>query len=152
MFLEHYEYIKGAHFGRFYFNSDGPKGRIRKAVSFEYLGEIDDFYYFNLAFGDVDPGGMFNDLTVSDNKDREKVLATVAATALEFTHHIRKCRLTITGSTPSRTRLYQMKIAAHYTDISELFEIQGETKNGWEKFRKGENYLAFRFERIKFDI
>ncbi len=95
---------------------------------------------------------MVNDLIVSENQDRDKILATVAATAVEFTRTIRKCRLTIRGSTPARTRLYQMKIAAHYPDISELFDIQGETKNGWGKFKTGENYLAFRFERINFTI
>lgn len=153
MFLERYEYKKGLHFGQFYFYSDGPKGRIHKAISYKYLGEADDFYYFNVGFGDADPeSGIVNDLTVSDNQDREKVLATVAATAVEFTDHLRKCRLMITGSTPARTRLYQIKIAAHYTNISELFDIQGETKMGWEKFRVGKNYLAFRFERINFNI
>ena len=79
-------------------------------------------------------------------------MATVAATALEFTQHVQKCRLIVSGSTPGRTRLYQMKIAAHYDDISELFDIQGATETGWERFRKGEKYLRFQFERIKFGV
>jgi hypothetical protein len=103
------------------------------------------------AFGDFDPkSGKISDLTVSDNKDREKVLSTVAATAMEFTDLVRKCRLIVTGSTPSRTRLYQMKIFAHYDDISELFDIQGQTEKGWVRFKKGEKYVRFLFERINF--
>jgi hypothetical protein len=133
--------------------NDGPKGRIRKIVSYRYLGVDKRFHYFNVGFGDFDPkSGKINDLIVTDNKDSEKILSTVAATAVEFTRTIRKCRLYIRGSTPARTRLYQMKISVHHTEISKLFEIQGETNRGWEKFEKGKNYLSFRFERIKFTI
>jgi hypothetical protein len=153
MFLERYEYKKSGTFGQFYFHSDGPKGRIRKVVVFRFLGKINDFHNFNVGFGDWDPKtGKINDLTVTNNKDREKVLTTVAAIAVEFTRTIRKCRLIIEGSTPARTRLYQMKIGGYYDYISELFDIQGETKMGWEKFTQGKNYSTFRFERIKFDI
>jgi|SRR6185437_11212522 len=153
MFLERYEYKKSATFGQFYFHSDGPKGRIRKIVCYRFLAKVDGFQYFNAGFGDFDPkSGRINDLTVTDNKDREKVIATVAATALDFSRTIRKCRLIVKGSTPARTRLYQIKIVVHYAEISKLFEIQGETLNGWERFKKGENYLAFRFERVKFGV
>ncbi|HEV2480256.1 MAG TPA: hypothetical protein VGS79_11350 [Puia sp.] len=154
MFLERYEYKKSGTFGQFYFHSDGPKGRIRKVVMYKYRGREDDgFHYFNVGFGDFDPrSGKINDLTVTDNKDREKILATVAATAVDFTRSMRKCKLSITGSTIARTRLYQMKIAAYYDYISELFEIEGETEKGWEKFERGKNYLGFRFKRIKFGI
>lgn len=152
MFLERYEYKKSASSDQFYFHSDGPKGRIRKVVVYKYLGKINDFHNFNVGFGDWDPkSGKINDLTVTDNKDREKVLATVAATAVEFTRTKRKCRLIIGGSTPARTRLYQMKIAAYYDNISELFDIQGRTEMGWEKFKRGKNYSAFDFKRIKFN-
>jgi hypothetical protein len=151
MFLERYEYKKGFSSKQFYFHSQGPKGRIHKVVYYRYLGKVDGFYYFNLGFGDFDPkSGKISDLTVSDNKDREMVLATVASTALEFTRLMRKCRLIVTGSTPARTRLYQMKISVHYHQISELFDIQGQTEKGWVRFKKGEKYLRFLFERINF--
>ena len=153
MFLERYEYKKSRIPGQFFFYSNGPKGRIRKVVMYGYLGKINGFHNFNVGFGDWDPkSGEINDLTVTDNKDREKVLATVAATAVEFTRATRKCRLIIRGSTSARTRLYQMKIAAYYDNISELFDIQGGTEMGWEKFKRGKNYSAFRFKRIKFNI
>ena len=153
MFLERYEYKKSETFGQFFFHSDGPKGRIRKVVMYRYLGKIDGFHQFSVGFGDYNlTSGKISDLTVTDNKDLEKVLATVAATAIEFTRSIRKCKLSITGSTLARTRLYQMKIAAYYDNISELFDIEGETEKGWEKFERGKSYLGFRFKRIKFGI
>lgn len=153
MFLERYEYQKGKSPNQFYFYSNGPKGRILKAVSYKLLGKSDDVFYFNVGFGDADQKtGVVNDLVVSNNMDREKILATVAATAVEFTRRNRKCRLIIMGRTPGRARLYQMKIGAYYSEISELFDIQGQTKTGWEPFQKGKNYLRFMFERIKFEV
>jgi len=153
MFLERYEYEKSRTFGQFYFHSDGPKGRILKVVYYRFLAKVEGYQYFNAGFGDFDPvSGKINDLTVTDNNDREKILATVASTAVEFSQTMRKCRLIVKGSTPARTRLYQMKIAIHYAEISKLFEIQGETPNGWEKFKRDQKYSAFRFERVKFGV
>jgi hypothetical protein len=151
MFLERYEYTKSKIFGQFYFYSDGPKGRIQKIVRYRHFGRFNGFHYFNVGFGDIDPkSGKVNDLIVTDNKDREKVLATIAATAMEFTHTTRKCRLIVRGSTPARTRLYQMKIAAYHPEISILFDIQGYSGAQWERFKTGKNYLSFQFERINF--
>ena len=153
MFLERYEYKKSGTFGQYYFHSNGPKGRIRKVVFYRHMGKVNGFYYYNVGFGDFEPkSGKINDLIVTDNKDREKILATVVATAMDFTRTIRKCTLIVRGSTPARTRLYQMKISVYYDNISELFEIEGETGKGWEKFERGKNYSGFRFKRIKFDI
>jgi hypothetical protein len=43
---------------------------------------------FNLAFGDWDDEGMkINDRTRSNNGDRQKILATVATTVLDFLHY-----------------------------------------------------------------
>jgi hypothetical protein len=148
MFLERYEYKKGYQSNQFYFYSDGPKGRIRKAVAYMFLGKQDGVSYYNVGFGDFDSASrMIRDMTVSDNKDRDKVLSTVAATAIEFTRN-KNCRLIVAGSTPSRTRLYQIKIAIHFDAISELFDIQGRTETGWEKFKKDKDYQRFMFQRF----
>lgn len=47
------------------------------------------------------------------------------------------------GSTPSRTRLYQIGIASQYEEISLLLYIYGFINDQWEEFRKGCNYEAF---------
>lgn len=72
----------------------------------------------------------------------------VRMTTLEFTSHYPDCKIVATGSTPTRTRLYQMGIAKHYKEISEMFDIQGLTeKSGWQPFTSGENYLALLVSR-----
>jgi len=47
------------------------------------------------------------------------------------------------GSTPSRTRLYQMGISEFWDEIQGIFEVKGYHGNNWEAFRKGKNYEAF---------
>jgi len=47
------------------------------------------------------------------------------------------------GSTPSRTRLYQMGIAKIWDQINLVFEIQGYVDYTWCPFQKGINFEAF---------
>ncbi len=47
------------------------------------------------------------------------------------------------GSTPSRTRLYQMGIAANFKEISSLLHIYGFLNGNWHQFEKNINYEAF---------
>jgi uncharacterized protein DUF6934 len=73
--------------------------------------------YFNLGFGDLNKAtGKIDDLAVTDNQDRKKVLATVAATLLEFTRQFPDAAVYATGSTPARTRLYQIGITARFAN------------------------------------
>jgi hypothetical protein len=152
MLPERYEYKRGDSFKQYEFYSDGPKGRMRKVIFYSYLGRQDGYAYYNLGFGDYDPRTRhISDLTVSDNKDRDKILATVAATALDFTARKVRCRILVKGSTPARTRLYQMKIVAYFDAISELFDIQCQTEKGtWKAFKRGEKSFRFLFERRNF--
>jgi hypothetical protein len=101
--------------------------------------------YYNLGFGDYDDRKQrINDLVVSDNGDRDKILATVAFTALEFTSRFPGTAIIIRGSTMSRTRLYQMGIARNYRQIAQIFDIQGVTmEEDLVPFKGGENYRAF---------
>ena len=145
MLLESYEFNTSKPYKRYDFYSEGPKGRIRKVVLYSLLGQKEGIKYYNLGFGDYDKRkGKINDLTVSNNDDRNKILTTVAMTAIEFTDHHRHCKIVVEGSTPARTRLYQMGIAKYYHEISEVFDIQGLIENkGLEAFQTGNNYLAF---------
>ena len=43
---------------------------------------------FNLAFGDINENGEINDYTISDNGDRNKILATVANVVDVYTKSI----------------------------------------------------------------
>lgn len=147
MNLDHYDLNPRA--GNFYyeFYSEGPKGRIRKLIQFHLVQDSPDVVY-NLGFGDwVDEMGDVDDLAISNNNDRKKVLSTVAQAVLIFTRKHKNAFIVAKGSTPSRTRLYQMGIAEFYDDIEPLFYVSGRIGNQWLPFEKGKNYDAFLIKR-----
>lgn len=84
MQLETYSFIKRPASYYYEFYSDGPNGKVKKVVEFFRLQDYKEGVY-NLAFGDWDDNKQcINDLAITNNSDRDKVLATVAATVLEF--------------------------------------------------------------------
>ncbi len=140
MHLEKYDFIKGPEKHYYHFFSEGSKGRIEKVIEFFEIHTG----IFNLAFGDVDEKtGHINDTVASNNDDRDKVLATVAGAVFDFMDDHPGAILYAEGSTPARTRLYQMGISKFWDEISEDFKIEGFAKGGWKPFAKGENYESF---------
>jgi len=139
MHLERYELmIEG---NRHFFFSEGPNGRIEKAVLYETLYES---HTYNLAYGDWnEAAGRIDDLAVTNNADTQKVLATVAASVSHFMSNHPHATVFAKGSTPPRTRLYQMGIRNHLMEISFRFEVMGLKQFNWEPFRPGRNYDAF---------
>ena len=130
------------------FTSNGPKGEIQKVVQF--IATSDPSIY-NLAFGDLLQDGGVDDHIRNDNNDRNKILATVAATVYEFTARYPDKHVFFTGSTPERTRLYRMAITANLKELRESFEIYGINAKGGaylvEPFLKGEGYQGFLIKR-----
>jgi hypothetical protein len=58
------------------------------------------------------------------------------------------------GSTPARTRLYQMGIRSNWHAISPSFDVLGLTTAGWEPLAPNNNYKAFALkakEKCKFE-
>ena len=124
----------------FEFFSEGPRGSVKKTVIYSQIK--DDF--FNLAFGDWNEKlNRLDDSSRTNNGDRDKVLATVAFTALDFTDKFPRAKIFTEGSTPARTRLYQMGIGNNLEEICENFVIQGYKNKKWEHFQRGRNYEAF---------
>ena len=104
--------------------------------------------FYNLGFGDKDPiTGFISDLTVTNNGDSQKVLATVAATLYAFTNNYPLATIIATGSTLARTRLYRMGITNNIKSIEKDFIILGLTETDWEPFRKNITYGAFLVKR-----
>jgi hypothetical protein len=126
------------------FDSYGPSGKIRKTVRYR-LRNRGGLAYFNLGFGDLDPvTGNVDDRAVSNNSDKEKVLATVAATVLDFICTFPDALVYAQGSTPARTRLYQMGISTNWNEISSLLQVYGYVfDSGWQTYEKNVNYLGF---------
>ncbi len=138
-----YKYRRGKDIFNYDFESEGPKGSIAKKVRFDLMADF-PFHVYNVAFGDWDAEQeKLNDSVTTNNADKNEVLATVAATILEFIHTCPKALVYVKGSTPSRTRLYQMAISSFYSDISQFFIIKGYIKGQWHLFEKGINYEAF---------
>jgi hypothetical protein len=140
MNLDRYSVLSDSRHEVYEFLSEGPNGTIKKVV---YYQEI-EINVFNLAFGDWDETEQrINDEARTNNNDRDKVLATIASTGIDFIKYHPKAVLFAKGSTPARTRLYQIGIADNLEDIDQLFEIEGFCKGNWEPFEPGKNYQAF---------
>lgn len=129
----------------FEFDSVGPKGTVTKVVRYT---EINVKGFYNLGFGDKDPqSGYISDLSVTNNSDSRKVLATVARTLYLFTERYPDAIVLATGSTFARTRLYRMGITNNLADIEQDFVLLGLTETDWEPFRKNATYHAFSVRR-----
>ena len=134
------------------FVSEGPKGSIKKMV--EYTETATENVY-NLGFGDYDEKtNSINDLSVTNNGDSLKVLATVASTVYAFIEKHPNAYILATGSTNVRTRFYRMGITNNLAKITEDFVVYGFTNKGnWEEFEVGEDYEAFLITKDnKFEI
>jgi hypothetical protein len=140
---EHYLLEANTSRMEFEFVSEGPNGKIRKAVIYTLVNDS-GFTFYNLGFGDLnETTGELDDLSKSNNGDRNKVLATVARTVLEFTSHFPKAIVIAKGSTSSRTRLYQMGLASNLEDIGKMLYVLGFINGNWCQFERNVNYEAF---------
>ena len=140
MQLPRYELQTGQNLTTFEFVSEGGKGRITKVIQFEPM-EVEGVH--NLAFGDRHPiTGELDDKAVTDNGDTEKVLATVVAAVDAFAAHHPAAWLYATGSTPARTRLYQMGIHKYFNLMAADFDLLGERNSEWEPYEYGTTYQA----------
>jgi hypothetical protein len=143
-----YDYFVTEDFFRYEFYSEGPNGKIKKVISFTRVN-LHGIVYFNLAFGDAEKDGI-NDIVSSNNQDAEKVLATVAQAVISFTSRYPDAIVFAEGSTPSRTRRYQMGVNKFWKEIEPDFDVYGLLINGeFERFRSGINYIAFACKRKK---
>lgn len=145
MYLNKYDYLADQTFASFSFQSSGPCGSIKKIVNYQQA-----FYFpdgkpvINLAFGDWNEVcKKVDDVAISNNRDRDKILATVASTIVTYTDVHGKVPVYAKGNTPAKTRLYQMGINAHLPEIEKLFWVFGLLKNRWVKFVSGINFEAF---------
>ena len=129
----------------FEFLSIGPKGAITKVVRYR---EINVRGIYNLGFGDKEPeSGFISDLSISNNNDSQKVLATVARTLYLFSDYYQDAIIIASGNTAARTRLYRMGITNNIATIEKDFYILGLTDTDWEQFRKSVTYHAFSVQR-----
>lgn len=129
----------------FEFVSSGPNGQISKLIKFSET-HLKDFY--NLGFGDKDSEtGNIDDLSVSNNGDSDKVLATVVSAVYAFTDANPDSWIYATGSTKARTRLYRMGINKYYDKAIEDFVVYGLLNDEWVEFSNEADFDAFLVKR-----
>jgi hypothetical protein len=124
----------------FDFISVGKKGEIHKRVTFIEM----QYGFFNMGLGDVNPvTGELDYHSVTDNGDRNNVLATVSEIIDAFFELYPSHTIYFKGTSKSRTRLYQMAINHYYDEISVRFYILGELDDKMTRFIRNTNYKSF---------
>jgi hypothetical protein len=142
MNLEKYEIETEIDSTYFEFVSKGSQGNIVKVVKYIKLFEGQDLY--NLGFGDKNiETGELDDRVITNNGDADKVLATVALTLVDFFQEHPNAIVYSKGSSPSRTRLYQINVSKYLEEIEKEFDVYGELESTVERFKKGINYTGF---------
>jgi len=132
-------YIKEG-YSVFEFLSVGRRGVIAKRIIF---APTDYPYIYNMTFGDIDINNEINDLSISDNGDRNKILATLAYAIEEYLEKYPDRIIFFTGSTYGRTRLYRMAISINIKYLSSKFVIYCQTENGILNFEENTQVTGF---------
>jgi hypothetical protein len=96
----------------FLFDSVGLRGHIEKAVIYSKLQGLNDVYNLTLGTIKINKDGQrhIDSEEVSNNGDRDKILATVALSAFSFMDKYPDRKIYVRGADPVRTRLYQIAI------------------------------------------
>jgi hypothetical protein len=138
----HYEFEASPDALIFEFDSVSESQTIKKVVVYDTIEGIEELY--QLAFGNLTEDGGIDFMTENKNKDRDKILATVAQTLLIFFKTYPNKKVYFAGSTPKRTRFYR-SIISKFIEIIELyFHVVGLDENlNPEKFVKDRNYTGF---------
>ena len=149
MSLAQYDLTGSADHLSFEFYSDGPQGTIKKVIQYTKLSDPWDEAY-NLGFGDsLETTGKINDLSVTNNQDRDKVLRTVASSVLHFFDRYPNAQILFQGSTPARTRLYIGQISKHWSEVENHVVVEGLTSQNWESFQRNGRYKALSITKKK---
>ncbi|NLR82306.1 DUF6934 family protein [Chitinophaga eiseniae] len=104
----------------FEFFSIGPNGVILKRITF---APTENGNIVSLAFGDIDINGKMDDCIISNNGDRDKILATVCQAILLYLEKYPNRIVYFRGSTIERTRLYRILINNNIKEFELQYDI-----------------------------
>jgi hypothetical protein len=142
----------------FLFESIGGNGKHTLVGLFSLIEDIDrkrntQSINFNFAFGLLkimeDGSTDIDDKEELHNGDMEKIFNTVANEIYKFVKRNPLNTVTISGSTPARTRKYRLLISMNHELISKHFDLYGILpQRGIVKFfpNSTENYASFLIE------
>ena len=104
MQIEGYKTSQKEGFDVFLFFSEGKNGNTPKVIAYQYISDL----VYNLAFGDLNiKTGELDDLSISNNGDIIKIMATVIKTLSVFFKKHPKVNVVFKGSDDLRIKLYQ---------------------------------------------
>ena len=134
----------------FTFISEGRYGRLTKILIFEELKRINNTV--NLALGTVLDNQKIDFTGITNNGDKNKILATVAAIVYNFNEIYPDVGIYVSGSDTRRTILYQRAIAYAYDELTLTFNIHGDIStddeiHDFQPFDGSKNYTGFLIER-----
>lgn len=115
------------------FISVGKNIPVKKRIEFDQTKESN---IVNLAFGDVQKDGRIDDYAISDNGDRNKILATIAHGVNLYVNRYPEKWVYFRGSTPQRMRLYRMAITINLEELLLRFHIFAEQEHIFVPFQK----------------
>ena len=114
---------------------------IKKTILFYKTQHVE---IYSLTLADVTEDNKLDIYTVSDNGDMKKILATVLSAITTFLENYPNSKVVFSGSTPARTRLYQISITHELLNFESRFYIEGYTKeSGFVLFTKNKTYQGF---------
>lgn len=126
---------------RYTFLSVSDTKTVRKLVLYDLIST--EFNLFNLALVDQLEDGTLDDLSVSDNNDMVRIMATVIHTMHLFLEARPDATIFFSGSTPSRTRLYRLAISQNIALFDETFTVKGLLNGEPEQYRPNTPYEGF---------
>lgn len=129
----------------FTFVSEGRHGNLVKIVKFK---RFENSNTYNLSLGTILNDGSIDYKTISNNGDRNKLLATVAFIISQFLERYPGSSVYITGSDFRRTLLYHRVINYGYSALIQQFDIEGDLSDNddesdFESFDPKKVYYAF---------
>jgi hypothetical protein len=113
---------------------------INKTIIYQKTS-IENLY--TLSMGDLLEDRKLDFETRSNNGDRDTILATIVQTLQQFLQKYPEASVGFTGSSPARTRTYQILINREWNEISKKFVVKGYDSNGFEDFLLNKNYEGF---------
>ena len=125
----------------FEFESISDRKQIRKAIEYIKIRQYPSIY--SLSMGDIKEDGSIDLYVISNNNDTQKVFFTIFQTMLVFFDEYPDSKILFYGSTPNRTRLYQIQISKFLGEVEHFFQIWGIVDGIQERFVKNKNYQAF---------
>ena len=130
----------------FQFISEGVQGRITKQIHFIQVYRPGIYI---LQLGDIDENGGFDRSLVSNNGDRNRVLATVILAIEVYTERYPDRSIRIWSYFAERSRLFRIAIGNNLQQLSASFTIQEIGEDGFLFFKKDINSADFELRRKK---